>query len=95
MKILTVFQVVFINFIKSCLFFVCLFFLTAGRCSNARYLVFQDREPKMHAGHHRGGIDEEFSGRIKSMEDKLKGTTPSEKKPKDLLRAIGICHQIL
>lgn len=34
-------------------------------------------------------MDEEFSGRIKNIEDKLKGTTPTEKKPKDLLRAIG------
>ncbi|XP_050486329.1 F-actin-monooxygenase Mical isoform X7 [Bombus huntii] len=48
-----------------------------------------DREPKIHAGHHRNSIDEEFSGRIKSIEDKLKGSTPAEKKPRDLLRAIG------
>ncbi|XP_026299737.1 F-actin-monooxygenase Mical isoform X5 [Apis mellifera] len=48
-----------------------------------------DREPKIHAGHHRNSIDEEFSGRIKSIEDKLKGSTPVEKKPRDLLRAIG------
>ncbi|XP_043586072.1 F-actin-monooxygenase Mical isoform X7 [Bombus pyrosoma] len=48
-----------------------------------------DREPKIHAGHHRNSIDEEFSGRIKSIEDKLKGSAPAEKKPRDLLRAIG------
>nr|XP_012143698.1 PREDICTED: protein-methionine sulfoxide oxidase mical3b isoform X8 [Megachile rotundata] len=48
-----------------------------------------DREPKIHAGHRRNSIDEEFSGRIKNIEDKLKGSTPSEKKPRDLLRAIG------
>ncbi|XP_076657796.1 molecule interacting with CasL isoform X4 [Halictus rubicundus] len=48
-----------------------------------------DREPKMHAGHRRNSIDEEFSGRIKNIEDKLKGSAPSEKKPRDLLRAIG------
>lgn len=54
------------------------------------FLFFQDREPKIHAGHHRNSIDEEFSGRIKSIEDKLKGSTPVEKKPRDLLRAIGL-----
>lgn len=36
-------------------------------------------------------MDEEFSGRIRDFEDKLKGTTSSEKKPRDLLRAIGLC----
>ncbi|KOX71883.1 Protein-methionine sulfoxide oxidase Mical [Melipona quadrifasciata] len=50
---------------------------------------WKDREPKIHAGHHRNSIDEEFSGRIKSIEDKLKGSTTTEKKPRDLLRAIG------
>jgi hypothetical protein len=34
-------------------------------------------------------MDEGFSGRIKSIEEKLKGTASAEKKPKDLLRAIG------
>ncbi|XP_024947547.1 F-actin-monooxygenase Mical isoform X15 [Cephus cinctus] len=48
-----------------------------------------DREPKLHAGQHRGSVDEGFSGRIKNIEDKLRGTAPSDKKPKDLLRAIG------
>ncbi|XP_060832074.1 F-actin-monooxygenase Mical isoform X5 [Bombus pascuorum] len=52
-------------------------------------ILYPDREPKIHAGHHRNSIDEEFSGRIKSIEDKLKGSAPTEKKPRDLLRAIG------
>ncbi|XP_076636191.1 molecule interacting with CasL isoform X2 [Colletes latitarsis] len=52
-------------------------------------ILHPDREPKIHAGHRRNSIDEEFSGRIKNIEDKLKGSTPSEKKPRDLLRAIG------
>ncbi|XP_076170354.1 molecule interacting with CasL isoform X2 [Ptiloglossa arizonensis] len=52
-------------------------------------ILHPDREPKIHAGHRRNSIDEEFSGRIKSIEDKLKGSTPFEKKPRDLLRAIG------
>ncbi|XP_032457373.1 F-actin-monooxygenase Mical isoform X4 [Nasonia vitripennis] len=52
-------------------------------------ILYPDREPKLHAGHHRGSIDEGFSGRIKNIEEKLKGTAASEKKPKDLLRAIG------
>nr|XP_033322979.1 F-actin-monooxygenase Mical isoform X2 [Megalopta genalis] len=52
-------------------------------------ILYPDREPKIHAGHRRNSIDEEFSGRIKNIEDKLKGSGPSEKKPRDLLRAIG------
>ncbi|XP_066592367.1 F-actin-monooxygenase MICAL3 [Prorops nasuta] len=52
-------------------------------------ILYPDREPKMHAGHLRSNIDEEFSGRIKSIEDKLRGSATTEKKPKDLLRAIG------
>ncbi|XP_046822766.1 protein-methionine sulfoxide oxidase mical3a isoform X3 [Vespa crabro] len=48
-----------------------------------------DRESKLHASHHRYGIDEEFSGRIKNIEHKLKGSGLPEKKPRDLLRAIG------
>lgn len=43
----------------------------------------------MHLGHYKRNADNEFSGRIKNIEDKLKGTISSEKKPKDLLRAIG------
>lgn len=49
----------------------------------------------MHAGHNRGSIDEGFSGRIKNIEEKLKGTASTEKKPKDLLRAIGKCIPLL
>ncbi|XP_036148722.1 F-actin-monooxygenase Mical isoform X2 [Monomorium pharaonis] len=52
-------------------------------------ILYPDRQPKIHIGHRRSSVDEEFSGRIKDFEDKLKGTTSSEKKPKDLLRAIG------
>ncbi|XP_024947537.1 F-actin-monooxygenase Mical isoform X3 [Cephus cinctus] len=52
-------------------------------------ILYPDREPKLHAGQHRGSVDEGFSGRIKNIEDKLRGTAPSDKKPKDLLRAIG------
>ncbi|XP_046391004.1 F-actin-monooxygenase MICAL3 isoform X2 [Ischnura elegans] len=37
-----------------------------------------------------GGVnDGDFSGRVKNIEDKLKGNAPVEKRPKDLLRAIG------
>ncbi|XP_051175547.1 F-actin-monooxygenase Mical isoform X2 [Leptopilina boulardi] len=52
-------------------------------------ILYPDRDPKMHFGHHKKNADNEFSGRIKNIEDKLKGTISSEKKPKDLLRAIG------
>ncbi|KAL0125067.1 hypothetical protein PUN28_004309 [Cardiocondyla obscurior] len=52
-------------------------------------ILYPDRQPKMHIGYRRNSVDEEFSGRIKDFEDKLKGATSSEKKPKDLLRAIG------
>ncbi|XP_071572314.1 uncharacterized protein Mical isoform X1 [Temnothorax nylanderi] len=52
-------------------------------------ILYPDRQPKVRIGHRRGSVDEEFSGRIKDFEDKLKGTTSSEKKPRDLLRAIG------
>ncbi len=37
----------------------------------------------------RGTVDPEFSGRIKNIEDKLRRVPVSEKKPKDLNRAIG------
>ncbi|XP_057333718.1 protein-methionine sulfoxide oxidase mical3a isoform X7 [Microplitis mediator] len=50
--------------------------------------ISPDREPKMLL-QHKGGMDDDFSGRIKDIEDKLRGTTSSEKKPRDLLRAIG------
>lgn len=49
----------------------------------------QDRDVKMHIGKRRGSVDEEFSGRIKNFEEKLRGTPVAEKKPRDLLRAIG------
>ncbi|XP_023314724.1 F-actin-monooxygenase Mical isoform X3 [Trichogramma pretiosum] len=52
-------------------------------------ILYPDREAKLHAGHHRGSVDEDFSGRIKNIEEKLKGTVATDKKPKDLLRAIG------
>ncbi|KYN43906.1 Protein MICAL-3 [Trachymyrmex septentrionalis] len=52
-------------------------------------ILYPDRQPKIHISYRRDSVDEEFSGRIKDFEDKLKGTTSSEKKPKDLLRAIG------
>ncbi|KAI4487459.1 hypothetical protein M0804_005608 [Polistes exclamans] len=52
-------------------------------------ILHPDRESKLHACHHRYGIDEEFSGRIKNIEHKLKGSGLPEKKPRDLLRAIG------
>ncbi|XP_015127191.1 F-actin-monooxygenase Mical isoform X4 [Diachasma alloeum] len=58
------------------------------RRSNEKMGASVDREPKM-ALQHKGGMDEDFSGRIKNMEDKLRGATPTEKKPRDLLRAIG------
>ncbi|XP_044587418.1 F-actin-monooxygenase Mical isoform X3 [Cotesia glomerata] len=51
-------------------------------------ILYPDREPKMLL-QHKGGMDDDFSGRIKDIEDKLRGTTSSEKKPRDLLRAIG------
>lgn len=34
-------------------------------------------------------MEENFSGRVKDIETKLKEGTKMEKKPKDLLRAIG------
>ncbi|XP_034941558.1 F-actin-monooxygenase Mical [Chelonus insularis] len=51
-------------------------------------ILYPDRDPKMPL-HHKGNMDEDFSGRIKDIEDKLRGTAPTEKKPRDLLRAIG------
>ncbi|XP_070162658.1 uncharacterized protein Mical isoform X4 [Polyergus mexicanus] len=59
------------------------------RRSTEKMSATMDRQPKIHIGYERGNVDEEFSGRIKDFEDKLKGTTSSEKKPRDLLRAIG------
>ncbi|XP_011314011.1 protein-methionine sulfoxide oxidase Mical isoform X2 [Fopius arisanus] len=51
-------------------------------------ILYPDREPKM-ALQCRSGMDEDFSGRIKNMEDILRGAPPTDKKPRDLLRAIG------
>ncbi|PSN38132.1 hypothetical protein C0J52_08223, partial [Blattella germanica] len=51
-------------------------------------LFYPDQEARMMAETKRGAIDENFSGRIKNIEEKLKGNI-SDKKPKDLRRAIG------
>lgn len=51
--------------------------------------VSKDRDLKFPGGLLRGEKDEDFSGRIKDFEDKLREQAPQEKKPKDLLRAIG------
>ncbi|RZF36311.1 hypothetical protein LSTR_LSTR014575 [Laodelphax striatellus] len=48
-----------------------------------------EREAKLLAEIKRGAPDEDFSGRIKNIEAKLKGGSILDKKPKDLLRAIG------
>ncbi|XP_039287410.1 F-actin-monooxygenase Mical [Nilaparvata lugens] len=48
-----------------------------------------EREAKLLAEIKRGAPDQDFSGRIKNIEAKLKGGAISDKKPKDLLRAIG------
>ncbi|XP_075230340.1 molecule interacting with CasL isoform X2 [Lycorma delicatula] len=48
-----------------------------------------EKEAKLQAEIRRGAPDGDFSGRIKNLEAKLKGTIPTDKKPKDLLRAIG------
>ncbi|XP_020283650.1 F-actin-methionine sulfoxide oxidase Mical isoform X2 [Pseudomyrmex gracilis] len=52
-------------------------------------ILYPDREPKIHASYQKGNTEEEFSERVKLLEDKLKGVACTEKKPKDLLRAIG------
>ncbi|KAF7988560.1 hypothetical protein HCN44_001133 [Aphidius gifuensis] len=51
-------------------------------------ILYPDRDPKMLL-HQKGGADEDFSGRIKNFEDKLRGNSSIDKKPRDLLRAIG------
>uniref|UniRef100_A0A1L8DL23 F-actin monooxygenase n=1 Tax=Nyssomyia neivai TaxID=330878 RepID=A0A1L8DL23_9DIPT len=50
-----------------------------------------DRERGLYSALSRGAPDEKFSNRIKSMESKIVGKNPGmgDKKPKDLLRAIG------
>lgn len=52
---------------------------------------FQDRERGIYSAQLRNTTDEQFNDRIKSMEQRISGKnqTSSDKKPKDLLRAIG------
>ncbi|XP_055384739.1 F-actin-monooxygenase Mical isoform X4 [Condylostylus longicornis] len=54
-------------------------------------LLYPDRERGIQSSFPRGGNDINFSDRIKSMEQQItsKGSGVTEKKPKDLLRAIG------
>lgn len=55
-------------------------------------LAFQDRESRLRAelkSKMATEGDEDFSGRVKEIEEKLRGTAPAQKKPRDLLRAIG------
>ncbi|XP_046997628.1 F-actin-monooxygenase Mical isoform X1 [Schistocerca americana] len=54
-----------------------------------RKLYYPDRDARFLNDIKRGGAGEDMSGRIKTLEEKLRGTTHTEKKPKDLLRAIG------
>nr|XP_018895758.1 PREDICTED: protein-methionine sulfoxide oxidase Mical isoform X3 [Bemisia tabaci] len=50
----------------------------------------EDRDPHFVSGAKKGAVVEDFDGRIKNIEAKLKGVSPAtDKKPKDLLRAIG------
>jgi hypothetical protein len=48
----------------------------------------QDHENKL-PNQTRGNADEDFAARIKSMEDRWREPQPVDKKPRDLLRAIG------
>lgn len=55
-------------------------------------IIFQDKESRLRAELKRAPneADEDFTGRIKEIEEKLmKGSTVTRKKPRDLLRAIG------
>uniref|UniRef100_A0A1B6E0J1 LIM zinc-binding domain-containing protein n=1 Tax=Clastoptera arizonana TaxID=38151 RepID=A0A1B6E0J1_9HEMI len=52
-------------------------------------LLYPDREARLHAELKKASKDEKFSGRVKEIEAMLKGSPGAEKKPKDLLRAIG------
>ncbi|XP_052124565.1 F-actin-monooxygenase Mical [Frankliniella occidentalis] len=52
-------------------------------------LLYPDRESRLQEEMKRGTVDPEFSGRIKHIEDKLRRVPVTEKKPKDLNRAIG------
>ncbi|XP_059612952.1 F-actin-monooxygenase Mical isoform X6 [Phlebotomus argentipes] len=56
-----------------------------------RKLLYPDRERGFYSALPRGAPDEKFSNRIKSMESKIVGKNSGvgDKKPKDLLRAIG------
>ena len=53
------------------------------------FFILKDHEARLLLEARKGAIDENFSGRIKNLEEKLKGTI-TDKKPKDLRRAIGI-----
>ncbi|XP_054289539.1 F-actin-monooxygenase Mical-like isoform X2 [Macrosteles quadrilineatus] len=50
-------------------------------------ILYPDKEQRLLAEVRRGSMDQEFSGRVKHIEDQLKGAY--DKKPKDLHRAIG------
>lgn len=54
------------------------------------YQIFslQDRENKQ-PGYTKNEPDEDFAARIKDVEEKWSKLEPQEKKPKDLIRAIG------
>ncbi|KAK3927176.1 [F-actin]-monooxygenase Mical [Frankliniella fusca] len=52
-------------------------------------LLYPDRDSRLQEEMKRGTVDPEFSGRIKHIEDKLRRVPATEKKPKDLNRAIG------
>ncbi|XP_034233046.1 F-actin-monooxygenase Mical isoform X4 [Thrips palmi] len=51
-------------------------------------LLYPDRD-RLQEEMKRGTVDPEFSGRIKHIEDKLRRVPATEKKPRDLNRAIG------
>ncbi|XP_044256717.1 F-actin-monooxygenase Mical [Tribolium madens] len=53
-----------------------------------KFTYVPDHENKL-PNQTRGNTDEDFAARIKSLEDKWREPQPAEKKPKDLLRAIG------
>lgn len=53
----------------------------------------QDRDVKELQEKKKNPMEENFSGRVKDIETKLKEGSKPEKKPKDLLRAIGTIIQ--
>ncbi|XP_064215883.1 F-actin-monooxygenase Mical isoform X3 [Tribolium castaneum] len=53
-----------------------------------KFTYVPDHENKL-PNQTRGNTDEDFAARIKNLEDKWREPQPAEKKPKDLLRAIG------